>query len=153
MLIIGNSRSTQAQFMVWLQGSICVQQEESTILKLTGVMGGLIVRTNQMREIVQVRKHIRYCSKAFDTSLNHPLLGRLAWKIASKHCVYWHPRRVHLCDIETITPKFWDWKDYNIVIIIITWKLSRILDFGLLSVTDLNTVFLWQYTLPNVVNK
>ena len=40
--------------MVLLQGSICVQQEESAILELTDVMGGLIVRTNQMREIVQV---------------------------------------------------------------------------------------------------
>ena len=45
-----------------------MQQEGSAILELTGVMGDLIAMTNQMKEIVQVRKHVRYCSKGFDTS-------------------------------------------------------------------------------------
>ena len=40
-----------------------MQQEESAILKLTGVMGGLIVRTNQMREIVQVSVFLAHLIK------------------------------------------------------------------------------------------
>ena len=51
-----------------------MQQEGGAILKLTGVMGGLIVRTNQMRETAQVRNNARYCSKISLQVHNHPLL-------------------------------------------------------------------------------